>query len=164
MIRSGEVYVVEPADQFIERTDFTKLDALLANDIAVVSEANKSSNKDEEFDSVKKVPQEFIDVLFSELASPIVPTLEADHREWVHLREGPVHRLVELYPEEKGAWAEGTVSTEGISVSLYRPGRKEPVMVDEFSQPWSEMISSEDAKGWAAFQDMRVGNSDFVLK
>lgn len=164
MIRSGEEYVVETAEQFIERTDFTKLDALLANDIAVVSAANTFGGDVGKFDTVEAIPQDIIDELFAELDSPIIPTLEADHREWVHLREGPVHRIVELYPKNKGCWVEGKVSPEGISASLYRPGGEKPILVDEFSQPWCEMILDENPTSWSAFQDVRVDRSSFILK
>jgi hypothetical protein len=162
MIRSGEVHVVETAEQFVERTGFEKLDALQANDIAVLAEAKKYSPDGEEPESLEDVHQDIIDELFAELSSPIVPTLQEDHREWVHLRDGPVHTIVELHPEDTEVWAEGEISTEGVSVSLYQDQRS-PMLVDEFSAPWMEIISDEDPESWASFQDADVKRTQFDL-
>jgi len=164
MIRNGEEYVVETPEQFIDRTEFSKLDALLGNDIAVVAEANKYAGAGEEFNSVEELPQSIIDEMFAELPSPIVPTLQADHREWIHLREGPVHRIVKLHPESGNIWAGGTITSEGVGVSLYQSGEKEPNLVDEISKPWAEVISDEDPHSWGDFQDIQIEDSDFTLK
>lgn len=163
MIRKGEDYTVETAEQFIRRTNFTKLDALVANQIAIVAEANDIAGENGGFETVEEIPKEIINQLFAELDSVIVPTLEDDDREWFHLRDGPVHRIVELFPEQESTWAEGKISSEGISMSLYQNGNN-PILADELSIPWAEVVSDNDPHSWSSFQDVEINGSKFTLE
>jgi hypothetical protein len=115
-------------------------------------------------DSIDDVKQDIIDQVFAELPSPIVSTLQADHREWVHLRDGPVHQIVELYPNSNERWAEAEITGEGVSVSLYDQKSQTANVVDEFSKPWSEVISGEDRASWQLFQDMQISGSQAILE
>jgi hypothetical protein len=164
MIREGQRYTVETAEQFISRTDFTKRDAIRASGVAILEEAQELSQSGAELDSIDDVKQDIIDQVFAELPSPIVSTLQADHREWVHLRDGPVHQIVELYPNSNERWAEAEITGEGVSVSLYDQKSQTANVVDEFSKPWGEVISGEDQASWQLFQDVQISGSQAILE
>lgn len=162
MIRTGERYTVETDEQFINRTNFSKLDALKASNIAILDEANDMAEPDEQFEAIKNIPQDIIDHLFAELPDAIVATLQADDREWIHLRDGPVHQIVKLCPERQN-WGEGKITEEGVSVSLYRSGANGPLVADEASIPWADIISATDDNAWTQFQKVAIESQRFVL-
>jgi len=166
MIRAGEKKVIETPEQFIAETDFDKVDALVANDVSILSEANSGVPEGEQIHDLEAVPQGIIDDLFAELETPIVPTLRADEREWVHLRDGPLHRIVKLHPDDTDAepWVEGKVTDEAISASMYQNNSDgTAVLVDDWWASWADVVG-EATNSWNAFGDVEIAGVEFTLQ
>lgn len=116
MIRTGEHYTVETIGQFLDRTGFGYHDvaeALVESHYDVESPVD-IANDVYDPDDVDFVPAESVGELPEDEISEwlgaynvatykaIIATLERDDREWVHLFDGHVHDIVELFPENNG--------------------------------------------------------------
>lgn len=163
MIRKGKKYIVESREEFIDRTKFSKMDALEANGVNIIEIAQESLPDTEPIpDDINDVPKSVIHECFAELDEVIQPTLQADTGEWVHLYDGIIHTIINLHPEEKPIWAEGKVTPEGISASLYQENGDQPALLDEYWVTWSELIDGDES--WASFQDVDIDTERFELQ
>ncbi|RLM94393.1 hypothetical protein [Haloarcula sp. Atlit-7R] len=163
MIRTGEKYIVESPEQFVELTKFSKIDVLKASDTDFLKKTQGDLLKEEsELESVSDLPESLVNEYFNSVEDPIQATLEADSGEWVHLYDGAIHTIINLEPLETPVWAEGEITPEGFSASLYREAGLSPSLLDEYWITWSEIIDGEHS--WASFQDTDIDVEKFTLK
>jgi hypothetical protein len=107
-IRHGNVTHVQSKRQFLERTDFSELDLIRGefDEDRLIEEYNELHAGEDYFDgpidSLEEMHEDDIDEYLSNVSlnRPIQTLLEEDNREWVHLYDGTVHTIVELYPED----------------------------------------------------------------
>lgn len=93
----GEKYIVETLEQFINRTAFTYVDVLAASDEDWVAYHNERAET--EVTALADVPASLHAEYASMVERPIVPTLAADSRPWVHLYDGIVHTIVQVHQQ-----------------------------------------------------------------
>lgn len=114
-ILRGEHYVVESIHQLLNRTDFTAHDVLEAvenspefdhDDFArEANEIHEGEERWEHVESVHDLPQseadEFVGAYNLTVPQVFIALLEQDDREWIHLFDGHVHDVVEVYEHKR---------------------------------------------------------------
>lgn len=108
MIREGDYYVIESFTQFREQlgVDWDEIAESFSEEgqSLILADENelRSACGDDPIDDVTEVEIDLLDQYVQDygINTVIINVLESRDREYVHLFEGHVHRIVELYPEE----------------------------------------------------------------
>lgn len=109
-ILKGEHYTVETIQQFLNRTDFSLRDVIVAVhsddtiDVDVLESLNtvRADIGEPEIATLSDAHEGEIEEYWSAGADvgttdAIISVLEADSRDWIHLYDGIVHDIVEVY-------------------------------------------------------------------
>lgn len=109
-LRTGATYAIQDLEQFRRRldADWTEIaEALPAEEREAIVQAERgmraADGVDDEVETIADIGNEelseFIGQQF-DLNELVINTLEERDREYTHVREGHVHKIIELYPTE----------------------------------------------------------------
>lgn len=108
-IRTGETFVIETLDQFLDRLNATVYEIVnaLDSDIQreILTEEQEGTADEYNPESITDIPteevREHIEVREIDLNTIIQNTLEDRSREYTHVYDNPVHRIIELQPKKE---------------------------------------------------------------
>lgn len=109
-ILTGEEYVIESWDQFMNRLDVSQKEILLSADKEGRADIVESHNEychewdGNEVGSVKDFSEnnihDFHELVARSLLCAILDVLEQREQNYIHLYDGTVHTIVELHPDQ----------------------------------------------------------------